>query len=180
MPPQKRALFREHAIQYHMGNRHKEVLPRFVSPPVFTFLWVLVALCLISGWIASTIHLPILTPGVGMVLTKNPSGETPVVLFVAAAQRPALHSGESARLQIGTGGPVLSGNITKVDSLILSPQDARVQYGLDGPIALLVTQPSVALTVLLPAAALAAGYQGSVAYAQIQVGEKSLLSFSLS
>ena len=64
MPLPKRSLFREHAIQYHMSNRQKEVLPRFVSLPVFSFLWVLVALCLMSGGIASTIHLPILTPGV--------------------------------------------------------------------------------------------------------------------
>jgi hypothetical protein len=179
MPLPKRSLFREQAIQYHMGNRHKEVLPRFVSPPVFTFLWILVALCLMSGWIASTIHLPILTPGVGMVLTKSPSGETPVVLFVAAAQQQALRSGEIAHLQIGTGGPALSGNVTKVASTILSPQAARLQFGLDGPIALLVTQPSVVLTVMLPAGALAASYQGSVAHAQIQVGEQSLLSFSI-
>lgn len=176
----KRSLFREQAIQYHIGNRHKDVLPRFVSPPVFSFLWVLVALCLASGWIASTIHLPILTPGVGMVLTNSPSGETPVVLFVTAAQHYALHAGESARLQIGTGGPVLPGSVTQVASTILSPQAARLQYGLDGPIALLVTQPSVALTVMLPAGALAASYQGSVAQAQIQIGEQSLLSFSVS
>jgi hypothetical protein len=180
MPLPKRSLFREQALQYHLGNRHKEVLPRFVAPPVFSFLWVLVALCLTSGWIASTIHLPILTPGVGMVLTKSPSGETPVVLFVAAAQQRVLHSGESARLQIGTDGPVLPGNVTEVASNILSPQAARLQYGLDGPIALLVTQPSVALTVTLPAGTLAASYQGSVAHAQIQIGEQSLLSFSVS
>jgi hypothetical protein len=180
MPLPKRSLFRENAIQYHMSNRHKEVLPRFVSPPVFTFLWVLAALCLMSGWIASTIHLPILTPGVGIVQAKSPSGETPVVLFVAAVRQRALHSGENVRLQIGTGGPVLPGNVTKVVPTLVSPQAARQQYRLDGPIALLVTQPSIVLTVTLSAGVLAASYQGSVAQAQIQVGEQSLLSFSLS
>jgi hypothetical protein len=180
MPLPTRSLFREHAIQYHMGNRHKEVLPRFVSPPIFSFLWVLVALCLMSGWIASTIHLPILTSGIGMVLAKSPSGETPVVLFVAVAQQHVLHAGENARLQIGTSGPALPGNVTKVALTILSPQAARQQYRLDGPLALLVTQPSVVLTVTLPAGALAASYQGSIAHAQIQIGEQNLFSFSVS
>ena len=175
----KRSLFREQAIQYHMSNRYKDVLPRFVSPPIFSFLWILVVLCLLGGWIASNVDLPILTPGVGVVLAKSPSGETPIVLFVAVAQQHALHSGETTRLQIGTSGLTLSGNVTQVAPTILSPQAARQQYGLDGPIALLVTQPSVALTVMLPVGALAANYQGSVANAQIQVGEQNLLSFSL-
>jgi hypothetical protein len=176
----KRSLFREHAIQYHAGNRQKEVLPRFVSPPIFTFLWVLVSLCLISGWIASTIHLPVLTPGVGLVQAQRPSGETPVLLFVAAAQQRVLHTGENARVQIGAVGSTLSGNVTEVSAIVLSPQTARQQYHLDGPSALLVTQPSVVLTVILPTRALAATYQGSVVQAQIQVEEQNLPSFTLS
>ena len=78
----KRSLFREQALHYHLGNRHKDVLPRFVSPPVFCFLWVLVVLCLIGWWIAGSVHLPVLTPGEGMVLTSRSSGETQIVLFV--------------------------------------------------------------------------------------------------
>ena len=180
MPLPKRSLFREHAIQYHASNRQKEVLPRFVSPPIFTFLWVLVALCLISGWVASSIHLPVLTPGIGLVQAQRPSGATPVLLFVAATQQRVLHAGEHARLQIGTAGPAFSGNVTEVSATVLSPQSARQQFHLDGAGALLVTQPSVVLTVILPARALAATYQGSVVQAQIQVGEQNLLSFALS
>lgn len=176
----KHSLFREHALQYHASNRQKEVLPRFVSPPIFTFLWIIVALCLISGWVASNIHLPVLTPGMGMVQTQNLAGETSVVLFVAAAQQQVLHTGENARIQIGASGPTLSGSVTEVSSTVLSPQTARQQYQLNGSIALLVTQPSVALTVILPARALPANYQGSVVQAQIQVGEQNLLSFALS
>lgn len=176
----KRSLFREHAIQYHASNRQKEVLPRFVSPPIFTFLWVLVTLCLISGWVASTIHLPVLTSGIGLVQAQRPSGETPVLLFVAAAQQRVLHTGENARIQIGASGSALSGNVIEVSATALSPQATRQDYHLDGSSALLVTQPSMVLTVILPAGALAADYQGSVVQAQIQVGEQNLLSFALS
>src|SRR5689334_16908426 len=121
----KRSLFREHAIQYHASNRQKEVLPRFVSPPVFAFLWILVVLCLISGWIASSIHLPVLTPGIGLVQAQRPSGETPVLLFVAAAHQQELHLGEHTRLQIGNAGPAVPGSVTGVSATALSPQAAR-------------------------------------------------------
>lgn len=177
MPLPRRSLFREQALQYHLGNRHKDVLPRFVSPPVFCFLWVLVALCLIGWWIAGSIHLPILTPGEGMVLTNRTSGETQIVLFVSFRQQKTVHPGEAVRLQIGVNGPSLLESVTAVAPTVVSPEVARQQYKLDGPMALLVTEPAEVIVVELTAGVLAPSYAGSIVHAQIQIGEQSLLSF---
>ncbi len=52
-------------------------------------------------------------------------------------------------MQIGTAGPQLSGTIATVEPDVLSPEQARQQYALNGNLALVVTEPSTAVTVTL-------------------------------
>ncbi|MFL5693812.1 MAG: hypothetical protein ACJ795_18615 [Ktedonobacteraceae bacterium] len=173
----KRSIFRARAIQHYARSREKDVLPRFVSPPVFWCLWTVLSLCLVLGWLVWDIRIPVYLPGIGAVVTNHSSGAARVVLFVSADQQRSVHPGEPVRLQIGSTGSLLLYTITTVAPALLSPEEARQQYHLDGSLSLLVIQPSVVALVTLDARVPASTYAGSIVHAQIQDGTQRVLAF---
>jgi hypothetical protein len=166
-------IFRERAIQSYRRSREKHVLPRFVAPPVFLGLWMVLSLCLVAGWLAWNIRVPVYLAGSGLVV----SGEAQVVLFISADQQQSVHPGEPVQVQLGRSGPLLQRTITTVVPTVLSPEQARQDYHLDGALALLVTAPTIAVMVALDPGSTFAGYAGSLVSAKVQVGDESLLSF---
>jgi hypothetical protein len=170
----RRAIFRERAIEHYRQGRDRDILPRFVTPPVFLGLWIVLGLCLIAGWLAWNIRVPVYVAGSGVVTF---SGETQAVLFLAADQQQSIHTGEPVQVQIGQSGPHLLRTITAVASTLLSPEEARQRYHLDGTLALLVTAPSVVITVALDASMPLSAYAGSIVSAQVQVGDVRILSY---
>lgn len=173
MTTTNRTIFRERAIQAYRRSREKDVLPRFVAPPTFLGLWIVLSLCLVAGWLAWNIRVPVYLAGSGLVI----SGETQVVLFISADQQRSIHPGEPVQVQLGRSGPLLQRTITAVVPTLLSPEKARQDYHLDGALALLVTEPSIAVVVALDPSSTLAGYAGSLVSAKVQVGDESLLSF---
>jgi hypothetical protein len=172
----KRSIFREKAIQYYAQSREKDVLPRFVSPPVFWFLWIVLSLCLVMGWLAWNIRTPIYVSAIGIIAESSPSEGTQAVLFVPTNQQRVVHAGEPVQLQIGSSGPLLLRTVTAVPAALLSPEQVRQHYHLDGAASLLVTQPSVIMVVTLDVHVPASSYAGSIVRAQVQIGEQSVLS----
>jgi hypothetical protein len=47
MTQSQRPLFRDHAINYHLRKKQKDVLPHLIAPPVFVFLWIVLIVFLI-------------------------------------------------------------------------------------------------------------------------------------
>jgi hypothetical protein len=172
----RRSIFRERAIQHYVRGREKDVLPRVVSPLVFRFLWILLALCLVGGFLAWAIRIPVFTPAVGAIMTSSQTEQSFALLFATPDQLHALHAGEPVQLQIGTASSTRL-TITTVAPTVLSPEEVRQHYHLDGPLALLVSGPSVVLEVALNASLPTSQAAGSLVRAQIQVGQASLLSF---
>lgn len=172
MSTAKRPIFRERAIQHYRRGRDKDVLPRFVAPPVFLGLWIVLSLCLLAGWLAWNIRVPVYIGAIGIVV----SGETQAVLFVSADHQQSLRPGESVQAQIGSTGPLL-GTITTVVPGLLSPEEARQRYHLDGTLSFLVTEPSVVAVIALDASTLTSKYAGGIVHGEVQVGKVSILSF---
>jgi hypothetical protein len=177
LPHRKRSIFRERAIQHYAQSRNKDVLPRFVSPPVFLFLWMVLGLWLILGWLAWSIHTPIYISAMGVIVGGSSSARAQAVLFVPASQQHVVHAGASVQIQIGSTDSHLLRTVTSVSATPLSPEQIRQHYHLDGGTSLLATQPSVILVVMLDKPISTASYGGSIVHAQVQVGEQSLLSF---
>jgi hypothetical protein len=177
MSPTKRSIFRERAIQHYAQSRDQDVLPHFVSPPVFLFLWMIASLCLVLGLLAWHIRTPVYTAATGIIVGGSSSAETQAVLFVPADQQHVVHAGEPVQLQIGSSENRLLLTVASVTATPLSPERIRQHYHLDAGTSLLVTQPSVILVVTLDKYLSAASYGGSIVHAQVQVGEQSLLSF---
>jgi hypothetical protein len=169
----KGTIFRKEAMEKYAQGRDKNVLPQFVLPPVFVFLWCLLALFVSAGIAAWLGQVPVYTTGVGIVLNPSTSGNTTdgemaAVIFVP--YNPSLHLqvGQPVTVQIGQTGPHISTAIGTVESQILSPTEVRKQFLVS------MTDPSVAVTALVgPHLSL---YSGSLVQAQIEVGSKRLLS----
>jgi len=181
MTASKRTIFRHKALQQYEQSRNKTVLPRYVSPPVFVFLWVLLALLVISGVAAWLGQVPTYVAGSGVVLepgstTQQGSDEAVAVVFVPATPSLTLRPGLPVQLQIGSTGPQLTTTIATVAPGVVSPSEARTQYALGGVAAAVITQPSVAVTARLGPGIPAQMYAGSIVSAQVQVGTRSVLS----
>jgi|SRR5579859_848299 len=176
MSMMKRSIFREQAIQHYAQGRDKDVLPRFVSPPVFIFLWILLSLCVAIAWVSWSIRLPVSITGMGTIVASSSAGVAQAILFVAADQQREVHAGEPVEIQIGSTAPRLR-SITSVAPTLLSPEEARQRYHLDGALSLLVIQPGVVVIVMLDASIPASTYAGSIVHAQIQVSRRSILTF---
>jgi hypothetical protein len=169
----KGAIFRKEAIEKYAQGRDKNVLPQFVLPPVFVFLWCLLALFISAGITAWLGQVPVYTSGIGVVLDPSISGSTAngemtAVIFIPYSPSLHLQVGQPVNMHIGQTGPQISTAIGAVESQILSPTEVRKQFLVS------ITDPSVAATVVVgPHLSL---YSGSLVQAQIEVGSHRLLS----
>lgn len=176
MGTMKRSIFRERAIQHYRRGHEKDVLPRFVAPPVFLGLWIVLGLCLVIVWLAWAIRIPVFTAALGTVVESGQADHPLAILFAPSDQLHAIHPGEAVQVQIGSTGPLLY-SITAVAPTLVGPEEARQRYHLDGTLSLLITAPSVVMEVALNASISASNYAGSIVHAQIKVGEMRILSF---
>ncbi len=172
----RRPIFRDAAIKQYIQGRDKDVLPRYVSPPIFLFLWIVVGFCITTGLIAWSTRIPVYVSGLGTVVKEHRSGQMVAIIFLSPDQRLRVRPGEPAQLQIGTLGPLLKQTVTFVKPNILSPGEARQDYNLDGAISLVVPQPSFVVVVALDARLVSPLYRGSLLRAEIQVGSQRVLS----
>src|SRR5690242_12313117 len=169
----KGAIFRKEAIQKYTQGRDKNVLLQFVTPPVFVFLWCLLALFISAGIVAWLGHVPVYATGVGVVLDPSSSGsaangEMTAVIFIP--YNPSLHvqTGQFVNMKVGLTGPQISTAIESVNSQVLSPSEVRSQFSVS------ITDPSVVATVLVGSHL--SIYSGSLVQVQVQVGSRRLLS----
>lgn len=172
----RRSIFREAAIKHYAQGRDKDALPRFVSPPVFLFLWVLLCLCAVAGLLAWNTRIAVYTPGIGMVAQDRASGQMVAVLFLRPDQQRHVRPGQPVQVRIGETGPHLQRMVTTVEPRLLSPEVARQRYHLDNALSLVVTQPSMVIVVALEASAVSPLYAGSLVRAQVQVGSQRVLA----
>lgn len=173
----RRQFFRKEALEHYARSREKDILPRSVAPPVFLFFWVLLGLLLAATLLAWQVQAPTYAAASGFIAQDNqPGGEKQAVLFVPANLSPALRVGQSITLQVALTGQTLPGTITAVEPDVITPDAARQQYTLTGDLALVITQPSVVVTLDLGAALPQGVFAGNSLIAQVQVGTRPVLS----
>src|SRR5438105_700834 len=127
-----RSIFRDEAIKSYIQRQEKGVLPQFVAPPVFLFLWSLLGLLLIAGLLAWLAQVPTYVDGDGIILEQHPpssSGprESVALIFLPATSARTLRAGLPVQLQFGSTGPAFTGKIEQVETRILSPSAARTR-----------------------------------------------------
>ena len=177
----RQPLFRTQALQRYAKGREKTVLPRFVAPPVFLCLWLLLGLLVVTTALAWQIRIPFYSRAMGAVLTsastnQQTASNTQAILFVPATPTPELRVGASFTVQIVLTGEAFVGTLASVQSGVITPEQARQQYALTGDLALAITEPSIVVQVTIGSTRAADTLAGSTISAQIQVGEQSVLS----
>jgi len=182
MAVSKRNIFRGKALQHYAASRQKEVLPRLISPPVFVFLWLLLALLLVASLAAWLTRVPtyVVTTGVvldqGIIQGQQANDQATAIVFVPVSHALQVYIGQPILLQIGATGTQLHYKVERVVPGILSPNEARRRYGLDNATSPTITGPSIVLTISLGPAFPAQQYAGSPVSAQLQIGSQRVLS----
>ena len=177
MAASKRTIFRNKALHYYAQSRERDILPRFVAPPVFLFLWILLGLLLLAVLLAWESQVPTYASGSGVVLNQGIKGDEAVaVVFLPATPSLKVRAGLPIQVQIGSTGPLLTSTIATVELGVISPSQARQRYALNGDLGQVITQPSIAVTVGLGPDVSTKLYAGSIVGAQVQVGTRRVLS----
>jgi hypothetical protein len=177
----RQPLFRAQALQQYARSREQTILPRFVTPPVFLCFWLLLGLLLLATTLAWQVQVPLYAGATGALLDAPTSGQPAsngwqALLFVPATPLPELRVGTVFAVQIVLTGESFTGTIAAVLPEVLTPEQAREQYGLTGDLALVITQPSVVVQVVLEPTLPTDAIAGLSLSAQVPVGAQSVLS----
>lgn len=177
----ERSIFRESAIKKYRQRQEQGIVLHAASPPVWVFLWVVLLLLFGAGGFAWSVEVPISVQGQGVVVEQETPGqvgsEVVAVLFFSPDQTLNLHEGQPATVSIGANVLTVVGSIGRVDTALISPNEARSRYNLQGGLAQIVSGPSITVSILLGTAASDQIYAGSLCGAQIRVGSRRVLSF---
>lgn len=168
-----------------MAGREESVLPRFVSPHIWLYLWILLGLLAAAGTTIWFTQVPVYVAGPAIVIEQQDiprsGGDT---LVLAAFLPPETH----ARLQIGQplflhagrgAGSSLTAPIIAVEPAIVSPAEARQRFDLDAGAASTITRPAaVAMAHLAPleTGRPPSSYLGSLFSVEVEIGSRRLLS----
>lgn len=190
MKTPSKPLFRSHALEKYRTAREQIVLPRLVSSKGYVVLWLLSLLMLTFLVLLWSAQLPIYATGPAIVLWNAARAtDATVAVFLPATYQTRIQAGQPVRLHLKGITEATRSFITAVEPSILSPNQARANYGLDASTGLIVTAPSVVALFHLDeadahtsASALSASWlqgsslQGSVGEAEIQIGTRPALS----
>jgi len=173
MAMSKKGIFRNKALKYYAQSQERDILPRFVAPPVFLFLWILLTLLLASTVLAWLAHVPTSVTGSGVVLEQkkvpsNSSGAV-AVLFFPATSSGLVRPGQVVQMQIGTSVS-RTATVVEVEPGVKSPSEVREMY------AQVVAEPSVVALISLGPGISTQTYAGALVHALVQVGHQRILS----
>jgi hypothetical protein len=178
MPKPEQPIFRESAIKRYQQRQEQGILLRVSYPPALIFFWIFLLLLLGTGVFVWSVQVPVLVQSQGTVIEQKMVGQVGTnvvaVLFFSPAQLADLHIGQSAIVSIGS--TPINGSVENVDKTIISPDEARSRFNLQGGLAQIITEPSIVVTISMKQAASTQIYVGSLCNVQIQTGSQSVLS----
>ena len=177
------SMFRTKAMQRYAQSREQTVFPKFISPRVFSYFWILVGLLLASMVVAWWVEIPFYASAVGLVIdgAKFPevSDQVALAVFVPSESHLELHEGQDVLVQFGQASERLSRTIIAVEPQTISPDAARQLYGLNDGSSALITHPiSVAVVRVqpFPGDLPPLAYLGSIYRVDVSAGSRRLIT----
>lgn len=171
----RRKLFRTQALEHYAQNRQRDILPSFVAPPVFLFLWILLLLSIAALVFAWQERVPTYVPSTGIILEQQDASAT-ALLFVPASSAVNIQDGQIITLQADATGQKFTASVAAVDRDAITPDAARAQYQLMGDAQFAITQPSFVVHLNLTEQQAALAVDRLSVTGLVQVGSRSLLS----
>lgn len=184
MTETKRSIFRDDAVQRYIQGREKAVLPHFVSPRTFLYLWSLMGLLVPGAFTAWCARVPVYASGAAVVVAGRSApyhirAGLVLLAFLPAEDLTRLRVGQRLFAAPAPAGGRLSGSVMAIEPKIVSPAMARTRFTLHAGAAWAVSQPSaVVLARLTP---LSSGlppsaYAGGIYDVDVEVGARRVLS----
>jgi hypothetical protein len=190
MEDAKNSIFRSGAVQRYLQRREEAILPRFISPPTWTCLWLLLCLLMAGGLVAWSAKMPVYVSGSAVIGNwprqhdsidaTGKSGEIVVIAFLPAEYLSRLRVGQTLFLQMERSGGRLGSAVMSVAPEVFSPEVARKMFAINAGDALDLVRPSavaVARFEPAPSSLPVAAYLGSVYQVEIEVGSRRVISF---
>lgn len=180
MPSSERSIFRDSAIKKYHQRQEQGVILRVASPPAFLIFWIISLFLLGAAGLAWTTQVPIAVNGQGVVVEQGATGkfghEVVAMLFFPPGQQADFHSGQPATVSIGSTAISITGTVEQVETAVISPDEARSRFNLQGGLAQVITEPSIIITIHIGSVAATQLYAGSLCTAQIHIGSQRVLS----
>ena len=171
----RRKLFRTRALTHYAQNKQKDILPAFVTPPVFLCLWILLLISGAATFFAWQEHVPTYTQVQGIVLAP-PHEPATALLFVPSGSVTSIPAGQAITFQVNVTGQQFQASVTSVDAGPITPGAASTHYALTGDTQFVITQPSLVVHLNLTPQQARQVVDHVRITAQLQVGSRSLLS----
>jgi hypothetical protein len=182
MSDTSRTIFRPAAVRRYLQDREAAVLPRFVSPRLWLYLWLIVALLVAGVAAAWNIQIPVYAAGYAIITEQRcqgPADELTIVVFLPPEQRAHLRVGQPVFLRSEPTGAHFSRPIAGVEPRVMSPAVAQQAFALGAQAPLVLKQPSavaVARFGLAPADLPVESYVGSVYRAEVEIESRHIVS----
>jgi hypothetical protein len=185
MPDKHRMIFRADAVRRYLQGKEESVLPRFVSPRIFRYLWIFAVLfglgCFLTWWM----EVPVFVSGPAIIVSgeiANAGGskEPVLIMFLPSDSISHLQVGQQLYLKTSEPRNRLVRRVTGVEKAVSSPAEARKRFKLPPAAAGAVEAPSAVAIAELPRTLdglPATKHIGSVYDADIKVGARRLISF---
>jgi hypothetical protein len=179
-----RPIFRAQAARRYLQRQEETILPRFISPRIFVYLWILAGLLVAGGLVVWLARLPVYVPGVAVIVENNgivqdSDDEVVLIAFLPPQNLSRLRVGQRVFLQFTPAGERSSRAIIAVESQVISPATVPGRYGLGSEAAQAVIRPAaVAIARLqpIPTDLPTTTYIGSVYPINVEVGSRRALS----
>src|SRR5688572_18712434 len=121
-----RPIFRAEAVEAYLQNQEQAVLPRFIAPRTFTYLWIVLTVLILSGGLSLLAPLPVYATGRAFVLATGPADQTlQLVAFLPPEDLARLQIGQKLFLGLDDKSERLSMPITAVGPRVISPEEAQ-------------------------------------------------------
>jgi hypothetical protein len=159
-------IFRQKSVQQHHQGHDVAMIPQFISPRVFLYLWLLLVVSVIGSAAVWLIDVPVYTSGQAIRV----SDRTLIALFPPERQ-PYLYEGQTLFLQIENRR--VPGAIVRLLPDLSTSETVGQQYQLNNHITSALIQPAAVVVVRLQTDGMAAG---TIYEAEVASGKRPMLS----
>jgi hypothetical protein len=129
-----RQIFREHALRHYMQKNEQSVLPKTISPFVFTCCWIALSLTVLAGFLIWSIPVPNYVNTLGMPIPQGSSASTTqtttILAFFPLSAQAYIRSGQIVQIGGSTLESAIAGRITHVDTQHYNATELVKSYNL--------------------------------------------------
>ena len=134
MSEQKRSIYRSKALEAYRQGQRQTIMPRFVSPRIFSTLWLFFGFMTIGAGLIAMAPIPVFVTGTAVVMAQQRISENEyvLVLFLPSAYHTKLEPSQPVIIESDSIGQYETIIIDRLPE-VLSPTIIRERFDLPLP-----------------------------------------------